>query len=144
MANVAPLPGFVNSAILAAVGNCIVGVSIGDPDNKATWRIDFTDTATAEQRASAQSVMLALDYAAYVQGVTNRADAFITDPSRIEFRDKLRDKSPNEIEAFIRTRLNADGVTNLASQILFDKRVETAIVQIAKTLARNIGDGNGN
>jgi hypothetical protein len=35
----------------------IHGVSIGGPDNKETWRIDFTDEATTEQRSNALQVM---------------------------------------------------------------------------------------
>jgi hypothetical protein len=125
------------------VGNCTTGIAIVDGNDNTTWRIDFIDSATDEQRTSAHNVMMALDYGAYVQGVTNRADAFKVDPARIEFLDYLRNKTCNEIEAFVRTRLNADGVTNLASAILFCKRVETAFVQVAKALAKNIGD-NGN
>lgn len=39
----------------------IYGVSIGRLDDKATWRIDFADEATAEQRAAAQNVLEAFD-----------------------------------------------------------------------------------
>jgi hypothetical protein len=35
----------------------IVGVSIGDKADKSTWRIDFADNATEEQRAAAQVVL---------------------------------------------------------------------------------------
>ena len=35
----------------------IHGVSIGRKDDKQTWRIDFKDEATSEQRAAAQSVV---------------------------------------------------------------------------------------
>ena len=39
----------------------IHGVSIGKKDDKSTWRIDFKDEATTEQRASAQAVIDAFD-----------------------------------------------------------------------------------
>jgi len=39
----------------------IDGVSIGREDDKKTWRIDFRDGATAEQRASAADVLAAFD-----------------------------------------------------------------------------------
>jgi len=39
----------------------IVGVSIGRSNDRATWRIDFEDRATAEQRAAARAVMDAFD-----------------------------------------------------------------------------------
>ena len=37
----------------------IVGVSIGDPGDKTTWRIDFDAEATDAQKAAAQAVVLA-------------------------------------------------------------------------------------
>ena len=40
----------------------IYGVSIGKPNDKSTWRIDFADEATAEQRQAAQDVVDAFDY----------------------------------------------------------------------------------
>lgn len=36
----------------------IVGVSIGDKNNKATWRIDFTPEATSKQQEAAAKVVL--------------------------------------------------------------------------------------
>lgn len=39
----------------------IHGVSIGRKDDKSTWRIDFKDEATTEQRAAAQAVLDAFD-----------------------------------------------------------------------------------
>lgn len=39
----------------------ILGVSIGRVNDKSTWRIDFTDEATSEQRAAAQAVVDAFD-----------------------------------------------------------------------------------
>ena len=35
----------------------IVGVSIGDPGNRATWAVDFDSAATAAQKTAAQSVV---------------------------------------------------------------------------------------
>lgn len=39
----------------------IHGVSIGRADDKQTWRIDFADEATAEQREAAHGVLAAFD-----------------------------------------------------------------------------------
>lgn len=39
----------------------IHGISVGRKDDKATWRIDFKEEATAEQRAAAQAVIDAFD-----------------------------------------------------------------------------------
>ncbi len=52
----------LNAAIEAVCP--IHGVSIGRKDDKATWRIDFKDEATAQQRADAQAVVEAFDVAA--------------------------------------------------------------------------------
>lgn len=50
-------------AAIAAV--CpIDGVSIGRKNDKATWRIDFTDVATDAQRDAARAVMNTFDVAA--------------------------------------------------------------------------------
>jgi hypothetical protein len=35
----------------------VYGISFGDPANNTTWRIDFMDEATDEQRAAAQQVV---------------------------------------------------------------------------------------
>lgn len=37
----------------------IVGVSVGRRDDKSTWRVEFGDAATADQRRAAESVMAA-------------------------------------------------------------------------------------
>lgn len=39
----------------------IHGVSVGDAADKATWRIDHKDEATAQQKVAAQSVVDAFD-----------------------------------------------------------------------------------
>lgn len=39
----------------------IHGVSIGRADDKQTWRIDYADDATAEQREAAQSVLVSFN-----------------------------------------------------------------------------------
>ena len=45
-------------------GLSVEGVSIGRRDDKSTWRVDFADTPTDEQRASAASVIAGFDVAA--------------------------------------------------------------------------------
>ena len=42
---------------LLAASAPIVGVAIGNPDDKATWRIDFADEATPLQRLTAQTAL---------------------------------------------------------------------------------------
>ena len=55
MINVAALHKF-----LAAVCS-IRGVSVGDPSDEATWRIDFDPAATDAQRQAAQAALQAFD-----------------------------------------------------------------------------------
>src|SRR5690606_25589695 len=43
----------------------IVGVSVGTPNDKSTWRIHYAPDATDEQRAAAIAVVEAFDIAAY-------------------------------------------------------------------------------
>jgi hypothetical protein len=46
---------------LAVAAVCpIDGVAIGDPSDKATWRIDFAAAATAAQRQAAQAALAAM------------------------------------------------------------------------------------
>ena len=53
------------SAIHAAVAAVapIDGVSIGDPADKRTWRIDFKDTATMDDRVAGMAALQAFDIA---------------------------------------------------------------------------------
>ncbi|MGZ3676633.1 MAG: hypothetical protein ACXVCO_20200, partial [Ktedonobacterales bacterium] len=39
----------------------ILGIATADPEDKATWRIDFDPTATQPQREAAQDVLQAFD-----------------------------------------------------------------------------------
>ena len=47
----------------------IAGVSIGDPNDKSTWRIDFSG-ATPAQMAAAQSVLAGFDFNAVRAPIT--------------------------------------------------------------------------
>ena len=49
-------PGKLETAIKAVCPN-IWGISINKIDDKATWRIDFGDEATEEEKAAAQAVI---------------------------------------------------------------------------------------
>jgi hypothetical protein len=39
----------------------IHGVIIGDPENRATWRVDFEEEATAPQRAAAEALLASFE-----------------------------------------------------------------------------------
>lgn len=40
-----------------------IGVSLGSKNDKSTWRIDFAESATAEQQQAAEHVVLQYEYA---------------------------------------------------------------------------------
>lgn len=46
---------------LKTLGVPILGVSIKDPDNVSTWRIDYAPEATAQQRTYGDSLIAAFD-----------------------------------------------------------------------------------
>lgn len=67
----------------------IRGVSVGNQNDRLTWRIDFADDATAEQRSAAQSVVDGFDStaanAAYAQVVARKStDAAEAQASRVD------------------------------------------------------------
>lgn len=101
---------FVDDAIVAAIGNVIDGVSIGDVHNKQTWRIDFKPEATPEQVASALAIVQALDYPAYVAAETQRMDDINNDAGRTDLLDRLRSATNAQIDNWIDST-----VTSLAS-----------------------------
>ena len=55
----------LHQAVAGACGNCVVGVSIGDPGNPATWRLDYVPDATAAQQAQAQAALAGFDLSAF-------------------------------------------------------------------------------
>lgn len=101
MASPMQMAEWVHSTIIAAAGDCITGVSIVDSRDKDTWRIEFKDSATPGQRTSAQAVMVALDYAEYVQGFTTRANEIKANAGRMQMLDKLRNASNAQIDTWI-------------------------------------------
>ena len=101
------IANYVQNAIISAVGNCIEGVSIGDDNNKATWRIDFNSDATIEQRTSAQAVLNSLDYNAYVQGATMRQDDIKNDALRTDLIDRLKSSTNDQIDNWIDNNVNS-------------------------------------
>lgn len=49
------LSGDLHKALLQVAP--IVGVSIGDVNDRATWRVDFDDSASTQQRERAQNAL---------------------------------------------------------------------------------------
>lgn len=74
----ASLAAVVDRAI-RATGVSIDGVSIGDPGDRATWRILFAAGATGAQRATASALLatVAVDAAAQAAADQQDAQAFI-------------------------------------------------------------------
>ena len=48
-------------AALAAAGVPVIGVSIGIKDDKSTWRVDFAEDVTDEQKTQAAGIVAAFD-----------------------------------------------------------------------------------
>jgi hypothetical protein len=57
----------LHRALIAAAPGMVVGVAIGDPADKRSWRIDFADEATPAHIAAAQAALAAFDPAAPVE-----------------------------------------------------------------------------
>jgi len=56
----AEMAGRVHTAVAAASSNC-VGVSIADPADKTTWRIDFSANASDQEKVAAATALAAFD-----------------------------------------------------------------------------------
>jgi len=86
----------------------IQGVSIGRADDKGTWRIDFDDTATQQQRTAAQAALAAFDVAAAdaaEQAIKDRRIA-VTNAARADaVIDKLRTATLQEIVDYVNTNV---------------------------------------
>lgn len=116
-------------AAIAAV--CpIDGVSIGRRDDKATWRIDFKDTATTTERTSAQVALAAFDVAASDAEDQARKDRATTleQQSRTDVLiTRLRTATPAEIQNFVQTN-----VTDLASARAMMIRLAIAVAYLLR------------
>lgn len=67
-----------------------------------------------------------------------RRESLLNSALRQEVAAILRTGTPAEIETYVRTKINADAVTNLATAIAFAKRTETALVTIALAIALHL------
>ena len=71
MANITPI---VDRALKAA-GIPIDGVSLGDPENRTTWTVQFQAAATAQQRTQAQTILNTVAVDAAAQATQDQLDA---------------------------------------------------------------------
>lgn len=61
----------------------IAGVSIGTIDDKRTWRVDFAEGATTEQRAAANAVITSFDVTAAQQAEAQLLQRRLTDDQEL-------------------------------------------------------------
>lgn len=67
-----------------------------------------------------------------------RAAVFAADTTRTEWLTTLETATPDQIDAFVRGKVNADAVSNLATATACLKRIESGMVIIMKLLALSI------
>lgn len=81
----------------------IHGVSIGRRNDKSTWRIDFKDEATAEQRAAAQAVIDAFDAEKVVHnaGIDAQITAVEAQITQRMLRDAAAGNPPKEYRELV-------------------------------------------
>jgi hypothetical protein len=94
---------------LKAAGIPIVGVSIGRPGDRSTWRIDYAPAATVEQRAAGAALLASFDPDAPEAVEAEKTAAILGEASRdivkaislAYLRDKLgRNPTAAERQAF--------------------------------------------
>jgi len=101
-------------------------------DAQGEREVELTPEEEAELAAFA---VIAAQQKAERDAAIAREESFVADTTRQEFITALKTATPAEIDNFVRTKLNADAVTSLATAQTFCKRTETAFVQVMKVLA---------
>lgn len=109
-------------ATIKAVCPLIDGVSVGDPADKGTWRIDFRDEATNEERAAAEAALQSFDPGSVVEPVVVPGDVFFARLKDAEYSAVIAASAGNVqlarwIEEFrLRGEINVAGETALAAK----------------------------
>jgi len=85
----------------------IYGISIGNEDDKNTWRIDFTPATTPEQKNQAQIIVSNFDKAAYESDKLARDAAEQDAIVKWQELTLLQNKSPDEIETIIGDQIDS-------------------------------------
>lgn len=106
----------------------IDGVSIGDENDVSTWRIDFKDGVTAEQRAAALQVIAQFDMQA-VRGRIQRAGgrrraAKAEAALAVQFKDLTPQGAVDYIETNVTNLATAKAVLKIMVRILIAFRDE--------------------
>lgn len=108
----------------------IDGVSIGNTSDKSTWKINFSQSATAQQRSAAQAAIENFDVSAFnqtQQSRTQRAIGLESEASADQFIDQLRTATPTQIRNFV-----TNNVTDLASAKVLLGRMAIAIAYLLR------------
>lgn len=108
----------------------IDGVSIGSYSDKTTWRIDFSLSATAQQKAAAMAVIAAFDVNAVDQAEANKAARSAVLRSEV-LADAVIDKLRNATSAQI-TQYVQSNVTDIASAKTLLTKLALAIAYILR------------
>jgi predicted transcriptional regulator len=98
----------------------ITGVSVGDVNDKATWRISFGDSATDQQKTAAAAVVTAFDPTAD----DTRVQGLNTDSAYLDFVSQLQGKTAAQVKNYVQnnvTDLNS-AKTLLAKVLLYIAR----------------------
>lgn len=108
----------------------IDGVSAGDWSDKATWRIEFAQTATQAQRDAAAVVVAGFDVLAAEASLAEDATRVIgirADAERAELLNRLKTATPAQIRTYVN-----NNVTDLASAKLMMARILVLIALDAR------------
>lgn len=84
----------------------IHGVSIGDKNNKSTWRVDFKEGTTPEQMAAAQAVIDAFDGNAIDALVQQAQDRQRVARTEMELATQLRNLTPQQAADYVQNNVN--------------------------------------
>ncbi len=118
------------SALVGAIAAVcpILGVSVGDWTNKATWRIDFDPAATAPQIAAAQAAMQAFDPVAQQSADNSRITGLQGDTNYQALIAQIQASTVAQIDTWI-----TNNVTTLA-------QARTVLAAVIKLLAISIAE----
>lgn len=97
---------------------CVIG-----PDGRQTY-VELTPEEEAQRLADEQEH---LERKAAREAEDTRLSTYTADTDRQEFLDKLKTMTAAEIKTFMRSRIDAAGVSDLASAKACMARLETAV-----------------
>ena len=90
------------------------------PEEEAQQNIDRQETVAKEQTIAEENT---------------RLDTFKQVADRETFVEQLKTRTANEVESFVRSRVDADSVTDQASAKDCLKRIETGMVRLLQLVA---------